>query len=249
MTPAFEPLGEAMPRAVEFATTHWSVVLAAGENSERSTQALEALCRVYWYPTYAFVRRQGNGPEEAQDLTQGFFARMLERNDFAAIRREKGRFRSYLLTSLKHFISNERQRARAEKRGSGKAPIALDELVAEERYRVEPVDTLSADKIFERRWALTLLDRVLARLGKEYTAMGNERLFEKLKELLSDEPGRPSQAQVAEALGMTENALKQAFHRLRVRYRQCLREEIAQTVATPGDIEDELKYLVNVLRG
>jgi RNA polymerase sigma-70 factor (ECF subfamily) len=249
MTPAFEPPGEAMPQGAEFATTHWSVVLAAGENSPRATQALETLCRVYWYPTYAFVRRQGNNPEEAQDLTQAFFARMLERNDFAAIRREKGRFRSYLLTSLKHFLSNERQRARAEKRGSGKPPLPLEELVAEERYRFEPVDTLSADKVFERRWALTLLDRVLARLGKEYSAMGNEQLFEKLKELLSDEPGRPSQAELAETLGMTENALKQAFHRLRVRYRQCLREEIAQTVATPGDIEEELKYLVNVLRG
>ena len=249
MTPAFEPPGEAMPRAAEFATTHWSVVLAAGENSGRAAQALETLCQVYWYPTYAFVRRQGNNPEEAQDLTQGFFARMLERNDFAAIRREKGRFRSYLLTSLKHFLSNERQRERAQKRGSGRAPLALDELMVEERYRFEPVDALSADKIFERRWALTLLDRVLARLGKEYEAMGNERLFERLKELLSDEPGRPSQAQLAQALGMSENAVKQAFHRLRLRYRHCLREEIAQTVATPGDIEDELKYLVGVLRG
>lgn len=238
-----------MPRAAEFATTHWSVVLAAGEHSGRAAQALETLCRIYWYPTYAFVRRQGNSPHEAQDLTQGFFARMLERNDFAAIRREKGRFRSYLLTCLKHFLSNERQRARAEKRGSGKVPFALDELMAEERYQFEPADTLSADKIFERRWALTLLDQVLARIGKEYAAMGNERLFEKLKELLSDDPTRPSQAALAETLGMSENALKQSFHRLRVRYRQCLREEIAQTVATPGDIEDELKYLVSVLRG
>jgi len=249
MTPAFEPRGETMPQAAEFATTHWSVVLAAGENSGRAAQALEVLCRSYWYPTYAFVRRQGTSPEEAQDLTQGFFARMLERNDFAAIRREKGRFRSYLLTCLKHFLSNERQRARAEKRGSGKAPLALDELMAEERYRFEPADSLSADKIFERRWALTLLDRVLARLEREYTAVGNERLFDRLKELLSDEQQRPSQAQLAEDLGMTENAVKQAFHRLRVRYRQCLREEIAQTVATPGDIEDELKYLVGILRG
>jgi RNA polymerase sigma-70 factor (ECF subfamily) len=125
----------------------------------------------------------------------------------------------------------------------------LDELVAEERYQFEPADTLSADRIFERRWALTLLDRVLARLGQEYAAMGNEQLFEKLKELFSDEPGKPSQAQLAETLGMNENAVKQAFYRLRVRYRECLREEIAQTVATPGEIEDELKYLVSVLRG
>ena len=243
-------MGEALPGAAAFATTHWSVVLEAGQaDPQRAAQALETLCRTYWYPTYAFVRRLGHGPHEAQDLAQGFFARLLERGDFAAISRDKGRFRSYLLTALKHFIANERQRERAEKRGGGKPPIALDSLLAEERYRLEPVDALSADKIFERRWALTLLERVLERMGKDYSSADNRQLFERLKELLSDEPGRPSQAELAAALGMTENAVKQAFHRFRVRYRQLLREEIAQTLATPGEIEEELKYLVGVLRG
>jgi RNA polymerase sigma-70 factor (ECF subfamily) len=250
MTPTLAPLGEALPRPATFATTHWSVVLEAGHgDSDRATQALETLCRIYWYPTYTFVRRQGHTPEEAQDLTQGFFARLLQRGDFAAICREKGRFRSYLLVALKHFLANEKHHARAQKRGGGQTPVPLDGLVAEERYRLEPVDALSADKIFERRWALTVLGRVLERIGSEYAAAGNGALLEGLKDLLSDDPGRPSQAELARALGMTENAVKQAFHRFRVRYRELLREEIAHTLATPGEIEDELRYLVAVLRG
>ena len=233
---------------VVFVTTHWSVVLAAQGRSPAAQAALDTLCRNYWRPLFWFVRRQGAGPEEAQDLTQSFFALLLERRDLDAVRQEKGRLRSYLLVALKHFLANERHRVMAIKRGEGRPLISLDELRADDRADLEPADTLSADKIFERRWALTVLDRVLARLGDEYGAAGNAPLFNRLKELLGDEGDRASQADIAGDLGMTENAVKQAFHRFRQRYRQLLRDEIAQTVAAPGDIEDELRHLIAVLR-
>jgi len=224
------------------------VVLTAQGRSLAAQEALETLCGSYWRPLFWFVRRQGASPEEAQDLTQAFFALLLERRDLDVVRQEKGRLRSYLLVSLKHFLANERQRAMAIKRGEGRSLISLDELRDDERRDLEPADILSADKIYERRWALTVLDRVLARLGDEYGTAGNARLFDRLKELLGDEGDRASQSEVAGDLGMTENAVKQAFHRFRQRYRQLLREEIAQTVATPGDIEDELRHLIAVLR-
>jgi RNA polymerase sigma factor (sigma-70 family) len=231
-----------------FATTHWSVVLTAQGSSPAADEALEKLCRSYWRPLYSFVRRQGHGVEEAQDLTQGFFERILERRDLNAVRQEKGRLRSYLLVSLKHFLVNEYHRATAAKRGEGRPLIPLEELRQHERAEVEHVDLASADKIYERRWALTVLDQVLARLADEYRASNNTPLFERLKELLADEPGRPLQADIARDLGMTENAVKQAFHRFRNRYRRLLRDEIAHTVASPGDIEDELRHLIAVLR-
>jgi RNA polymerase sigma factor (sigma-70 family) len=231
-----------------FVTTQWSVVLAAQERSPAAEAALEKLCRTYWWPLYGFVRRQGSSAEEAQDLTQGFFAMLLERRDFESVRREKGRLRSYLLVSLKNFLAKAHRREMAVKRGEGRSLVPLDELLARESADLEPADTLSADKIFERRWALTLLEQVLARLEDEYRAAGNAPLFEQLKELLADEPGRPSQADIAAGLGMTENALKQAFHRLRHRYRELLHEEIAHTVAAPGDVEDELRHFISVLQ-
>lgn len=231
-----------------FLTTHWSVVLTAQGRSPAAQEALEKLCRSYWLPLYAFVRREGFSPEEAQDLTQDFFARFLQRNDFDAVRRERGRLRSYLLVSLKHFLSNERHRASAVKRGRGEQPISLDEILAHQRSEPEPATSLSADQIYERRWALSVLDQVLERLGDEFRAAGKTPLFERLKELLADEPGRPSQAEIANELGMSENAVKQAFHRLRGRYRELLREQIAHTVATPVEIEDELRHLIAVLR-
>ncbi len=234
--------------AATFATTHWSVVLTAQGRSPAADAALEALCRTYWLPLYAFIRREGYSVEEAKDLTQEFFARWLERRDFDAVRREKGRLRSYLLVSLKHFLANERNRAAAIKRGRGQQSISLDEIFAEHRFDLEPVESLTADQIYERRWALTVLEQVLARLGDEYRGAGKAALFARLKELLADEPGRPSQAAIARELGMTENAVKQAFHRLRERYRQILREQIAHTVATPAEIEDELRHLITVLR-
>ena len=233
---------------VAFTTTHWSVVLAAQDRSPAADEALEKLCRTYWWPLYGFVRRQGYGPEEAQDLTQGFFALLLERRDLDAVRREKGRLRSYLLVSLKNFLAKARRRELAVKRGHGRALVPLDELLARERADLEPADNLTADRIYERRWALTLLEQVLTRLENEYRSAGNAKLFDCLKEFLSDEPERRSQAEVALELGMTENALKQAFHRLRQRYRQLLRDEIAQTVAVPGDVEDELRHFISVLQ-
>jgi len=234
--------------AAAFTTTHWSVVLAAQGPSPAAEEALEKLCRTYWKPIYGFVRRQGVGPEEAKDLTQGFFALLLERRDLNAVRQEKGRLRSYLLTSLKHFLTNERNRAMAIKRGEGKRLIPLEDLRECERVGFEPAETLPADQIYERRWALSVLDQVMGRLGEEYRVAGNTGLFDRLQKSLTDEPDRQLPADTAHEFGMTESAVRQASYRMRQRYRQLLREEIAHTVMLPGDIEDELRHLVAVLR-
>jgi RNA polymerase sigma-70 factor (ECF subfamily) len=194
------------------------------------------------------VRRSGFNREEAEDFTQAFFARLLERRDLDAVRQEKGRLRSYLLVALKHFLANERDRARAIKRGKGRRVLSLDEMREDEHGGFEPADPLTVDQIYQRTWANTVLDQVLVRLEAEYEASANGRLFEKLKLLLADEPDRSSQAEMAAELNMNENALKQAFHRFRLRYRQTLREEIAHTVATPGDVEEELRHLIAALR-
>jgi RNA polymerase sigma factor (sigma-70 family) len=233
-----------------FTTTHWSVVLEAQGPSPAAEEALEKLCRTYWRPIYGFVRRQGIGAEEAKDLTQGFFALLLERRDLDAVRQEKGRLRSYLLTSLKHFLTNERNRAMAIKRGAGQRLIPLEDLREHERIGFEPTETLPADQIYERRWAISVLDQVLARLRDEYRAAGpaSAKLFDRLQRPLSDEPDPPSPADIAREFGMTEAAVRQASYRLRQRYRQVLREEIAHTVMAAGDIEDELRHLVAVLR-
>jgi len=234
--------------AAVFATTHWSVVLEAQGKSPAAQDALEKLCRTYWRPVYSFIRRQGAGPEEAEDLTQGFFALLLERRDLDAVRKEKGRLRSYLLTSVKHFLASEQRRAMAVKRGKGQRVVALDGLSANERTEMEPTDSLSADRLYERRWALTLMEQVLRRLRDEYSTGGNAVLFDSLKQLLPDEPGAPSRAAIASQLGMTDNALRQAFHRFRHRYQLLLREEISHTVAIASDVEDELRHLITVLR-
>jgi RNA polymerase sigma-70 factor (ECF subfamily) len=240
--------GESAHDGPAFATTHWSVVLSAQGESPAAEEALEKLCRIYWRPIYGFVRRQGTEPESAKDLTQGFFLLLLERRDLDAVRKEKGRLRSYLLTSLKHFLTNERKRAMAIKRGEGQRLIPLDQFRTGEPVGFESADTSTPDQIYERRWAWALMEQVMRRLGDEYQTAGNAVLFERLKTVLTDEADRPSQAQIADELAMTENAVNQAFHRLRERYRQLLREEIAHTVMTPGDIEDELRHLVAVLR-
>jgi RNA polymerase sigma factor (sigma-70 family) len=239
--------GNAHYGAAAFTTTHWSVVLEAQGESPAAHEALEKLCRTYWRPIYAFLRRQGFRPEEAEDITQGFFAQLLERRKFSALRKEKGRLRSFLLGALKYFVADEQRRAMAIKRGKGQRLISLEELRAGERIDMEPSDPMTAEMIYERRWALTVLERVLNRLKDEYVAAGNAALFDALKELLPDEPGSPSQAEIAARLGMTENAVRQAFYRFRQRYQSILREEIANTVATPGDIEDELRHLIAVL--
>jgi RNA polymerase sigma-70 factor (ECF subfamily) len=218
----------------------------AGE-SPAAQEALEKLCRTYWRPIYAFLRRQGFRPAEAEDITQGFFAQLLERRSLSAVRKEKGRLRSYLLGALKYFRADEQRRSMAIKRGKGQRLIPIQELRADERIEMEPADPVTAEMIYERRWALTVLEQVLGRLKDEYRAAGNAALFDSLKQLLPDEPGSPSQAEIATQLGMTENAVRQAFYRFRQRYQSLLREEIAHTVATPGDIEDELRHLIAVL--
>jgi RNA polymerase sigma factor (sigma-70 family) len=210
-----------------FTTTHWSVVLEAQGESPAAQEALEKLCRTYWRPLYGFVRRQGISPEDAQDLTQGFFALLLERRDLHTVRKEKGRLRSYLLSALKHFLANEQRRAMAIKRGKGQGLIPLEELRADEWMDTEPGDPLTAERIYERRWASTVLERVLNLLKVEYAATRSAALFDSLTQLLPDEPGAPSRADIAAQFGMTENAVTQAFHRFRQRYQSLLRQEIA----------------------
>jgi RNA polymerase sigma factor (sigma-70 family) len=223
-------------------------VLEAQGESPAAQQALERLCRTYWRPIYTFIRREGTGPDEAEDLTQEFFAMLLERRNFDAVRKEKGRLRSYLLTSVKHFLVSQHRRAVTVKRGKGQQPVPLEELALMKCALMEPADHLSADRIYERRWALTLMEQVLRRLKDEYAAAGNGALFDLLKQLLPDEPGAPSRAEIAAQLGMTDNALRQAFHRFRQRYQLLLREEISHTVAVASDVEDELRHLIAVLR-
>ncbi len=223
-------------------------MLEAQGESPVAQEALEKLCRTYWRPIYSFVRRQGVPPAEAEDITQGFFSLLLERRDFDTVRKEKGRLRSYLLTSLKHFLTNERNRAMAIKRGEGQRLISLDQLHERERAGFEPADTATADQIYERRWAMTVLNQVLARLEEEYRAAGKMQLFDRLQKSFTNDPDRSSQVKIALELGMTENAMYQAFHRFRQRYRELLREEVAHTVAVAVDIEDELRHLIAVLR-
>ena len=233
-----------------FAATHWSVVLAArGGDSTRARAALEALCRTYWYPLYAFARRLGQSPHDAEDSVQGFFAICLEKHYLAAAEQAKGRFRSFLLLALKRYLAKERDKSRARKRGGGERPIALDGLSAEQRYALEPAEQFSADKLFERRWALTLLEQVLSRLREELAAAGRLGAFEQLKEfLLAGGRGTPYK-ELAARLGTSEGAVKVGVHRLRQRYRELLEEEIANTVASPEEVEEERRYLLAVLSG
>jgi RNA polymerase sigma factor (sigma-70 family) len=231
-----------------FVTTHWSLVLtAARHDSTRAQAALAKLCQTYWYPLYAYVRRRGHAPHDAQDLTQEFFARLLEQNWIAQADRERGRFRTFLLTALSHFLANEWHKARAEKRG-GKAqivPLQLDS--AETRYGQEPSDPLTPEQTYERRWALALLDEVLNRLRDEHVAENNAEFFEMLKPCLVGDRTLQPYAELATALGLTESAIKSAVHRMRQRYRKLLREEIANTVASSAEIDEELRYLMTVL--
>src|SRR5262245_3749726 len=238
-------------KADAFATTHWRLVLIAQGQSAAAEAALEELCRIYWRPLYAFACRQGYDPEEARDLTQGFFQLLLTRRDLDTARKEKGRLRSYLLVSFKHFLGGERRREMTIKRGRGQRLIPLDELDAFERASVpaaELVDSSSADRLYQRRWASTLIEHVLRRLKQEYRSTGNAVLFDSLKLLLPDEPDAPSRAEIAASLSMTDNALRQAFYRFRHRYQILLREEIGHTVADPSEIEDELHHLIAALR-
>jgi RNA polymerase sigma-70 factor (ECF subfamily) len=236
------------PAGANFALTHWSVVLAAGRtDSPLVHEALEKLCRTYWPPIYAFVRRQGYDPHDAQDLTQGFFARLLEKNSFADADQSKGRFRSFLLGALKHFLANEWDKANAQKRGGGKIVIPIDVATVETSCGFEPADTLTADKVFERRWAVTLLDQVLRRLRLEYVSDGKEEMFNQLKQTLTGASRSVPYAEIAVRLQTSEGAIKVAVHRLRQRYRELLRAEIAGTVANVAEVEDEIRNLFMAL--
>jgi DNA-directed RNA polymerase specialized sigma24 family protein len=238
---------ERSPR--HFATTHWTMVLAARERDTPQAQAaLARLCETYWFPLFAFLRRQGCTSDDAQDLTQAFFACVLDKNYLNDVDRSLGKFRSFLLASLRHFVANERDRARAKKRGSGRCALSLDFTSAESRYAMEPKHGLTPERIFERQWALELLALVMQRLHADLAASGKEKHFELLKPLLAADSNAPPYAQVAKQLGTSEGAVKVAVHRLRRRYRELLREEVAQTVADPAEIDDELRELVAALR-
>ncbi|WP_254514027.1 RNA polymerase sigma factor [Anatilimnocola floriformis] len=233
----------------DFATTHWSLVLRAGGDNKSATAALQTLCERYWYPLYAYVRRRGLASPEAQDLTQEFFARLLEKNSLAAASPERGKFRAFLLTSLKNFLVNEWERGRAQKRGGGERPISLDLESAESRLRLEPAHELTPERLFERQWALLLLEHVMQRLQAEQTAAGKERQFELLKEVLVGGSDRLPFLAIATDLQISEEAARQAGSRLRKRYRELLREEVSHTVATESEVDDEIRNLFQVLAG
>jgi RNA polymerase sigma-70 factor (ECF subfamily) len=230
-----------------FASTHWSLIVAAkDEDTLRARAALEELCRIYWFPVYAFVRRQGFDSDRSQDLTQEFFTRFVEKDFLAAAQQGQGRFRSFLLACCKHFLANERDHDRAQKRGGDRIHVPIDSGLAESRYGNEPAHEETADKLFERRWACALLEQVLARLRQEFDTPEKSRQFELLKLFLTG-AGSASHAEIATELGTSPGAVKIAVHRLRRRYRELLREEIGRTVAEPDQIEDEIRALFAAL--
>src|ERR1017187_9790819 len=227
-----------------FATTRWTVVLAAGRSSAPPADvALEELCRTYWYPLYVCVRRQTPTREDAEDLTQAFFARFLEKNYLAGLDSEKGRFRAFLLAALRHFLANEWDRANCQKRGGGVAAVSLDWQDADTRYQIDPADNSSPDKLYDRAWAVTVLERVIARLREESAAEGKATLFGELKPFLMVGKSAIPYGQAAEALKLTEGAVRVAVHRLRLRYRELLRDEICQTLCDPAQAEEEMRTL------
>ena len=233
-----------------FTTTHWSLILNAQDTSSPlAAAALEKLCRAYWYPLYVYVRRQGEDEESAKDLTQGFFARLLEKKYLSQVQREKGKFRSFLLAALKHFLADERDRARAQKRGGGQTFVSLDDSTVEERYRLEPVDAMDAERLFERRWALTLLEQARARLREEYLESGKSSLYEHLKLFEAGDKQGPPYAELGVELGLSESGVKAAVFRLRQRYRELVREEVANTVERPEEIDGEIRHLISVISG
>jgi RNA polymerase sigma-70 factor (ECF subfamily) len=229
-----------------FATTRWSLVAAAQDPAAPDCrQALADLCAAYWYPVYAYVRRRGHDHHRAQDLTQAFFARLLEKNDLAAADRTRGRFRSFLLTACQHFLANQHDFETAKKRGGGRSRVALDFAGADHRYSHEPTHDDSPERLFDRRWALDLLDRALTELRTEYEESGRGKLFEMLKGTLTG--GTDAYADLAQSLDLTEGAVKVAVHRLRQRYRDRLRAAIAETVERPEDVDDEVRDLFAAL--
>lgn len=231
-----------------FATTHWSLVVAAGgPQTTESAAALETLCRIYWYPLYAFVRRFGYDVDRAEDSVQAFFLHLLQHDSLLSARPDRGRFRSFLLGSLKHFLANEYDRARTLKRGGGQPVTSLDVMSAEGRYALEPRDDTSPETLFERRWAVTLLDRVHMQLRASLVRSGKGALFEHLKDYITGVETDVSYRDIGAAVGLSEGAARVTVHRLRRRFREALREEIRQTVSDPGEIDEELDFLLGVL--
>jgi RNA polymerase sigma-70 factor (ECF subfamily) len=243
------PQDEDGPRdARQMATTHWSVVLAAGDvRRPDAREALSTLCEAYWYPVYAYARRRAANIHEAQDITQEFFTHLVEKNTLAAADPARGRFRAFLLTALKNFLANEWHKARAQKRGGGRAPVSLDFPSGEIRFGAAAATGDTPEKLFDREWTVTLLDDAVARLQAEYAAKGKEQLFEVLKAAIVAGQERIPFAEAAQRLGMTENAAQVAAHRLRKRYRELIRERIANTVADPGEIDDEIRWMIAIL--
>jgi RNA polymerase sigma factor (sigma-70 family) len=250
MRPSSEiPVPESAKPRDYFATTHWTMVLHAGRSdSTAARHALAQLCQTYWYPLYAYVRRRGHSPEDAEDLTQGFFARLLELESLTGVSREKGKFRSFLLASLNHYLSDEWDRARAQKRGQGRV-ISLDARQAEDRLSREPADLLTPEKLFERKWAMALLDTVVKMLQREYESAGKGPLFLALGFAIAGEKAETPYAKLSAELGLSEPAVRVAAHRLRQRYRQLLRDEIARTVATEAEVDGEMQHLYRALAG
>lgn len=239
---------QAVSRPGVFATTHWSVVLAAADaQSPQAGEALEHLCQTYWYPLYAYVRRCGYGHEDAQDLTQEFFARLFAKAYVARADPHKGRFRSFLLTGIKNLLCDERDKAHRLKRGGRHTVVSWDAQVAEDRYRLEPAEEWTPERMFERSWAATLLGDAARRLREEYVAAGQAELYEQLTEFRLDAPEQRAYAEAAAQLGLSESAVKSAIWRLRRRHQQIVREEIAQTVADPAEVDEEIRYLLRVL--
>lgn len=223
------------------------VLATQDSDSVPAGKALASLCEIYWYPLYVFVRSRGHSAHDAQDLTQAFFEKLLEKNYLASVSVGKGRFRAFLLASVKHFLANEWDRSRAAKRGGGQPVFSLDDFDAESRYRLEPVDSMTAEKLFERRWAVTVLDQVLSRLRSEMADAGKLQLFEELKDLLSTGVAGAPYAEIGDRLDISEGAARAAAHRLKKRYREILRDEIGRTVDKPSEIEDEIRHLISVL--
>ena len=245
-----DDLARARPSRARFRTTRWSVVRAAlGGESPEVRAAMSELCGTYWYPLYAFARRKGLDPESAGDLVQGFFARLLETRGLDAVDAGKGKFRSFLMASCAHHLANRRDHDRALKRGGGRAPIPIDRLDGERRYLREPSHEMTAERLFERRWALTLLEGVLDRLEAEMAALGKATTFEALRPALIGSADRAPHAEVADALGLSAEAARAAASRLRRRYRELLREEVAATIGDPSEVDDEIRSLFEALGG
>jgi RNA polymerase sigma-70 factor (ECF subfamily) len=230
-----------------FATTHWSVVMAAGQDDTAAQNALETLCRAYWYPIYVYVRRKGNGPDDAQDLTQEFFAQVISKQHLRQADRNKGRFRSFLLAVLDHFLAREWNRAHRQKRGGKFNFISLDQQTPEDRYRLEPADNDTPEKKFQRQWALTVLNQAMEKLERECAAHGKEGLFREVQFILSGDRVGASYAGIGQRLAMGEGAVRVAVHRLRHRYGELLRAEVAQTVGRPEDVDEEMRCLLSAL--